>query len=259
MTTIKEAFMKKRVFAWGLCLALAMAGVGHGQVDRSGEVAVLLSGLDSSSRSERIATAKNITKAGLVDPALYEKVAALLQAGYGTAPDGDPVDEMAWLCKALAASGDTKYQALLEEVAAQAPSAKLQKYARQSIDSFAEYRERSQVLNATEGWNAALDAEENRLVNMLGSENHELKRDAAKTIVRDSPVAEAVYDAAAAALTGMLENGTQDSLAVDTMAWLCKALGASGNAKYVAPLEQVEGLGNKKLSKFAATALQDLR
>ena len=94
---------------------------------------------------------------------------------------------------------------------------------------------------------------------MLNSTNSELKRDAAKTVVRDSPVSEAVYDAAAAALTGMLEAGALDNLSVDTMAWLCKALGASGNAKYAAALEQVAGAGNKKLSKFASAALQDLR
>jgi len=251
--------MKKWVVALGLWLGLAVAGVGHAEVDRSGEVARLLNGLDSTSRSERIDTAKRITQAGLVDSALYEKVAALLQAGYGTALEDNPVDEMAWLCKALAASGDTRYQPLLEEVAAQAPSPKLQKYARQSIDAFAGYQERSQVLNATEGWNAALSDKENRLVNMLNSTNSELKRDAAKTVVRDSPVSEAVYDAAAAALTGMLEAGALDNLSVDTMAWLCKALGASGNAKYVAPLERVAASDNKKLSKFASGALQDLQ
>ena len=251
--------MKKRLMGWGLYLLLAFAGVVQAQVDRSGEAAALLNGLESTSRSARIDAAKRITQAGLTDGALYAKVATLLQAGYGEAVEANAVDEMAWLCKALAASGDTRHQPLLEEVATQAPNVKLQKYARQSIDSFAEYQERIRVLNSTSGWNAALTAEENRLVGMLGSESPELKRDAAKTIVRDSPVAEAVYDAAAAALTGMLAAGTLDNLSVDTLAWLCKALGASGMRKYAPALEQVAASGNKKLVKFANTALQELR
>jgi len=251
--------MKNRLMGWGLCLLLTLAGVVQAQVDRSGEAAALMKGLESTSRSARIDAAKRITQAGLTDGALYDKVAALLQAGYGEAVEANAVDEMAWLCKALAASGDTRHQPLLEEIATQAPNVKLQKYARQSIDSFAEYQERIRVLNATSGWNAALTAEENRLVGMLGSESPELKRDAAKTIVRDSPVAEAVYDAAASALTGMLATGTLDNLSVDTLAWLCKALGASGNSKYAPALEQVAASGNKKLAKFANTALQELR
>jgi len=251
--------MKKRLMGWGLCLLLTLAGVVQAQVDRSGEAAALMKGLESTSRSARIDAAKRITQAGLTDAVLYDRVAALLQAGYVEAVEANAVDEMAWLCKALAASGDTRHQPLLEEIATQAPSPKLQKYARESIDSFAEYQERIRVLNATTGWNAALSDTENRLVGMLGAENAELRRDAAKTIVRDSPVAEAVYDAAASALTGMLAAGSLDNLSVDTMAWLCKALAASGNSKYAPALEQVAASGNKKLAKFANTALQELR
>lgn len=251
--------MKKQGILWGLSLLLMLTSVAFGQVDRSGEAAALMKGLESTSRGARIDAAKRITQAGLTDGALYDRVAVLLQAGYGEAVEANAVDEMAWLCKALAASGDTRHQPLLEEVATRAPNPKLQKYARQSIDSFAEYQERIRVLNTTSGWNAALPAEENRLVGMLGSESPELKRDAAKTIVRDSPMAEAVYDATGSALTGMLAAGSLDNLSVDTMAWLCKALGASGNSKYAPALEQVAASGNKKLAKFANAALQELQ
>ena len=252
--------MKKQRILWGLSLLLMLAGVAFGQVDRSGEVAALMKGLESTSRSARIDAAKRITQAGLTDGALYDRVAALLQAGYGEAVEAHAVDEMAWLCKALAASGDARHQPLLEEVATQAPNVKLQKYARQSIDSFAEYQERIRVLNTTSGWNAALTAEENRLVGMLGAENAELKRDAAKTIVRDSPVAEAVYDAAASALSGMLAAGNLDNLSVDTMAWLCKALGASGNGKYRGTLQTVaQKAPHRKLQKYAQQSLGQLR
>ncbi len=126
--------MKRQWILWGVLILLMLAGVAFGQVDRSGEVATLKQGLESTSRSARIDAAKRITQAGLTDGVLYDKVAALLQAGYGEAVEANAVDEMAWLCKALAASGDTRHQPLLEEVATLAPNVKLQKYARQSID-----------------------------------------------------------------------------------------------------------------------------
>lgn len=51
-----------------------------------------------------------------------------LQAG-----DNMHVDAMAWLCKALARSGDSRFVATLQAVADKAPSRKLRKYARQSL------------------------------------------------------------------------------------------------------------------------------
>lgn len=252
--------MTQRMILVVVCFFLALVGFAQAQVDRSGEVAALLGRLDSPSRTERITAAKNITQLGITDPSLYEKVAGLLKAGYAAGDNPDHVDEMAWLCKALAASGDTRYQELLQEVASQAPSPKLQRYATQSIELFAEYQERSRVLNAKETWDASLSAEENQLVSMLSSDNSELKRDAAKNIVRNSQQAAPVYDSVAAALTGMVDSGVSDSLSVDTMAWLCKALAASGNQKYVAILEQVvAGAQNQKVIKFATTALQGLK
>jgi hypothetical protein len=252
--------MKRFLIFLGICFFLVFSGVVSAQADRGGEVAALLSRLDSSSRTERINTAKNITQLGISDPSLYERVAGLLKDGYASAVESSHVDEMAWLCKALAASGDTKYQALLQEVATQAPSSKLQKYANQSIDLFAKYQERSRILNATADWDASLNAEENRLVSMLNSENSELRRDAAKTIVRNSRQVEKVYDSVATALTEMLNSGALDKLSVDTMAWLCKAIAASGNSKYAATLEQVVGgTKSQKLIKFASKALQDLK
>ncbi len=77
---------------------------------------------------------------------------------------GTTAAEFALVAKGLAASGDTKYQALLQEVATQAPSSKLQRYANQSIDLFAKYQERIRILNATADWDASLNAEENQFI-----------------------------------------------------------------------------------------------
>jgi hypothetical protein len=255
----KEAIMKKVVAVAGLFLSLALAGSGFAQIDRTDEVEALKNGLSSGSSAHRVKTAKLITQAGIVDQALYEQVAALLKAGYADGTGSDHVDEMSWLCKALAASGDPKYIPLLEEIADKAPSFKLTHYAEQSIDLIEEYASRIRILNSTETWDDDLSDEENRLVNMLNSDKIQLKRDAAKTVVRRISVHEKVYEAVAAELQKMLAEGRTSSQDIDTMAWMCKALAASGDRKYAETLKQVhDGTTSVKLKTYASKALKQI-
>jgi len=251
--------MRNCVIFLGMVVCLLLSGNAFAQPDRSAEVQNLLAGLESPSSVKRVNAAKIISRSGLTDQNLYAKVAELLQNGYAEGVDPNHIDEMSWLCKALAASGNSDYRPLLEEVAANAPSDKLKKYARQSSGLIDEYAQRIEVLNATEDWDKSLSAEENRLINMLGSDNVRLKRDAAKMIVRRMKTDPKVFDAAAAALTEMGKNIREENTYVDTMAWLCKALAASGDRKYAEVLEQlIASTSNEKLKNYASRALNAL-
>jgi hypothetical protein len=251
--------MQKWIVATGLFLSLALACSGFSEGTRAAEVEKLMNGLSSAGSGKRIQTAKVITQSGIEDQALYEKIAALLTAGYKKVSDPDHVDEMSWLCKALSASGDPKYTALLQEIAKGSSSTKLKHYAEQSIDMIEEYAARIQILQSTETWNDNLSIEENRLLNMLNADNIQLKKDAAKIIVRSIQVDEKVYEVVGAELLGMLANSRLSSQEVDTMAWLCKALAASGNSKYGETLRQVKtGTQNQKLSMYASRALKQI-
>lgn len=252
--------MIQRILAVIVFLGVLLPGSGFAQQDRSAEISRLMKGLDSASPVQRVDSAKIISRSGLQDQVLYEKVAALLKAGYKQPYEKEHTDEMAWLCKALAASGDARYRPLLEEIAATASSPKLQRYASQSADLLETYAQRSQALNATESWDAELSDEENRILNMLNSDDINLKRDAAKKLTRKGTYNEKVFDAAAATLEQMFETFSNDSAYVDCMAWLCKALAASGNGKYAAVLEQViNGTSSAKLGSYASKALSSLR
>ena len=251
--------MKKHAIVFGILLSLFFAGTVSGQPDRGAEVDSLLRGSPPPVGSSGSIPPKSSAAQGLTDPRLYARLAALLKEGYAGAVDADPVDEMAWFCKALAASGDADYRPLLQEVAAHAPTDKLKHYAEQSNALIEDYAKRNQVLNATESWDASLSVEENRLLNMLASSDSNLKRDAAKLIVRRPRVDPKVFAAAAAALTGMAGDNPGDALDIDTMAWLCKALAASGDHTYVAPLQQVmEKTESQKLKDYAAKAMKAL-
>jgi hypothetical protein len=100
----------------------------------------------------------------------------------------------------------------------------------------------------------------NKYVNLLRSGNPRNKADAGKLIVREGIKDTAVLDVAEAELLkGYLSSG-DDRAAVDAMAWLCKALGASGNGKYRATLQTVAAKApHSKLQKHARQSLEQLR
>ncbi len=249
----------KRILMLVTLLAFLLPGSGVAGTDRSGEVQKLMSGLESASRLQRVNAAKVISRSGYRDENLYLKIEALLKAGYRQQGGDDHIDEMAWLCKALAASGEVKYRALLDEIATEAPSLKLQRYARQSAELIDQYAQRSRVINRTETWDDSLSGEENRFINMLKSDDLKLRRDAAKMALRNVNVDPKVFDAAAEALASMIREKRSDTLSIDTMAWLCKALAGSGDSRYGEVLQQVyAATPSLKLRGYAEKALRAL-
>lgn len=275
--------MTNHIVVLVIFLGLLLPGYGFAQLDRSEEVSQLMAGLKSTSQVQRVNSAKVITRSGLQDQALYQKVADLLKTGYSQEYEKEHADEMSWLCKALAASGDSKYRELLDEVAANAPSVKVKRYAKESSELIDTYAQRIQVLNATDDWDDELNSEENRLVSMLRSDDVSLKRDASKIIVRNPNKDEKVFAAAAAALSDMSKDFYSDNrsvdvvdiynqhsfdttkgphlsrLQIDTMAWICKALAVSGDKRYIDLLEHVhDNTQSQKLSSYASKALKAL-
>ena len=251
--------MMKMVAAVGLLLVFLLAGFGFAGTKSPEEVEKLKEALTSGSGGQRIQIAKIITEAGIEDQELYEKIAALLRDGYADWIGSDHVDEMSWLCKALAASGDPKYKVLLQEIAEKAPSFKLQHYAEESKDLIEEYADRMRIMNSTETWDDDLNHEENRLVNMLKSDKIQLKKDAAKTIVRSIMVHKKIFGVVEAELLGILAKGRRRSEDIDTMAWMCKALAVSGDGKYAETLKQVKaGTEDLKLKSYASKSLKQL-
>jgi len=250
--------MKKLLWAVVGCLLLVT--FGFAQADRSMEVAKLMKGLESPSQAQRINAAKLITNSGLQDRGLYQLVAELIKASYLQEHEKYQTDEISWLCKALAASGDTQYAALLKTVSIDAPSSKLRHYAEQSLQMIEEYAKRSQIINQTGDWDDELNAEENRLINMLRSDNLTLRRDSAKILTREFGIDRKVYAVAADALQAMATRTSSSILYTDTVAWLCKALAASGDKSYIGMLQQIhDDTQNVKLRIYTDNALRALR
>ena len=94
---------------------------------------------------------------------------------------------------------------------------------------------------------------------MLESADIGMRREAAKTIVLHITFNDKVYAVTAATLSEMAKEFNPSSQNIDTMAWLCKALAASGDKKYVEVLEQlVENAKSAKLKSYASKSLKAL-
>ncbi len=256
----------KKIVGLLMLICLFVSGSGLAQVDRSEEVHRLSAGIEAKGRAQRIQAAKLISQAGLQDVELYTKIADLLRAQYrqkdptssSTAQFGqmDHTDEMSWMCKALAASGDIQYRQLLDEIAQEAPSSKLRRYAEQSSNLLSEYKHRSDVLNATDKWDDQLSAEENRILNMLDSGKLSLIKDAAKMVVRRFGTDDKVFELIAWNLRQMKNDFQTKGEYVDTMAWLCKALAASGDKKYLKDLQSIaDNTQSMKLRSYAKKSM----
>jgi len=203
----------------------------------SDEIVRILTG---GQREKIILIAKKVSSSGFISEVVYDKMAEVLKKKYREAgTDKIAVDEMSWLCKALSSSGMDKYKPIVAEVATNGYSGKLRGYAQRSLRMFKEYAERNRIMADRANYNPALSQEENRLINMLQGPKIKLVRDAAKTIYRNPAVNAAVYDVAAAELLHLYDGGERSDLTIDTICWLCKAIGKSGDSKYEQILDEM--------------------
>jgi len=105
-----------------------------------------------------------------------------------------------------------------------------------------------------------LSAADQRLMNDLTSGQAVRVRDAAKYLYNGRYRSPRVMEQAARILAEQYNQSIDDRYHVDAMAWICKALWASGQAKYVTVLETVEKqTESAKLRKYAAKYAQSLR
>ncbi len=129
-------FNFKKIF-FSLCIAgiLLFSMPISAAADQTSKVKTYIAQLESGSVKTRTDAAKRITRSHLTDPSLFDKVEQVLLDGYTqNMSNRHHVDEMAWMCKALASSGMTKYKPTLTEVLDKSTNRKLKKYAKQSLE-----------------------------------------------------------------------------------------------------------------------------
>ena len=241
--------MARRFIILTLATGFCAGAPSFAQPDSSQEISQYIQIMQEGSLAHKIITVKKITNSGLSDTQLFDVLEKELKDGFLTATGKDPMDYMAWLCKALASSGQEKYKATLTHVVDNTPDPKLKRYAEQSLALFEQYAARNKIMNQGSAGMADKDPAVVQLINMLKS--------AAKKITRSTYKDPDLYETVNQELLNGYANAS-DKLSVDAMAWLCKALGSSGNANYKPTLQKVMDSGNPLLVKYATQSFEML-
>ena len=164
-------------------------------LDRTSEGNTFITMIESNNAKTRIDAAKQITRSGLTDPELFNRIQEKLLKEFTLNPGNSThIDEMAWMCKALASSGNDQYIETLRKISQTAASEKLKRYARQSIEQIAVHADRNRLIADEKNLDDSLSPQVNQYINMLRSDDPVLKRDAAKFIYRNHFTEEKLFD-----------------------------------------------------------------
>ena len=219
-----------------MSFTLAFAGAIQAAVPETPEEFVRV--FQSGSQLEQEKAAQALEWAGLSSPQLFDLVEADLLKVLPQAKDKVAINYVAHLTKALGYSGNEKYRATLEKIIAEAPNSKLKKYAKLSLPKLNEHA-RLNPLIAPQAWPTAEHPSLNqRLANMLKSDDTELIRIAAKRMhytLSYPPELMALLN------TTIEQNYLQplDCERLDAIAWACRALAGSRTPEYKATIEKV--------------------
>jgi len=221
---------------------------------------VLNDRLQSQSRRVRIDVAKTLTSSGIQDPQVYVTIEKILLDNLDNpSQEKEHIDEMSWMCKALAASGDPQYAKTLNRVASSTSNMKLRNYARQSLELIPTYARRAEEINRENVYGEGFSDEDVQLANMVSSDLPRLKKDGAKRIIRSGTTNEQLFDIVNDELLKLYTPQQTGRNEVDLMAWFCKALAASGNIKYAPTLEKIaDTTASINLQKYARSSLKSL-
>jgi cell division protein YceG involved in septum cleavage len=209
----------------------------------------------SGGQLEQEKAAQSLEWTGISSPQLFDLIEAAALKSLPQATDKVTINYVAHLTKALSYSGNEKYRATIEKVIAEAPHKKLRKHAQQALPTLAVYAKLNPLI-APQSWPTSAHPSLNqRLANMLKSDNTELIRAAAKRIHSSQDYQPELM----ALLNGIIEKNYQQALdreRLDALAWVTRAIAGSRNLQYKPTVEKVaNAAADKKLRKYATKYL----
>lgn len=201
--------------------------------------------------TEKQKAAETLAWAGISSPRLFDVVEQEAIKSLPMATDKGSANYTAWMTKALAFSGNEKYRATIQKVIAEAPHNRLKKHAMNALRDLDKYAKLNPMI-APKAWPEFEHPSLNqRLLNMLNSNDAELMRLAAKRIHYTGNYDRELLKA----LSSKIESNYRepmDNNRMDAIAWLCRALAGSRSVEYRPMIEKVAGGAiHKKLRKQA--------
>lgn len=194
---------------------------------------------------------------GISDTRLFDGLATRIETERRAALDDSAhKGRVARYIRALGFSGQSKYRPLLATLSL---DKKYDRYARQALADLGQYNAWNPIISDRATFEAGLDDETNRVLNMLRAEDLELKRIGAKRVYFGTR-SEHVLDVLAAEVTRL--HGLSAKLpdeSIDSVAWLVKALAATDQVRFRTLLVEVNnGSAHKKVKKWARSGIERL-
>lgn len=197
--------------------------------------------LTGSNSKQRLDTYSQITTTWINNTALYDVIADNIKQNYSST-DKNIVKETIQATKALAFSGLSHYESVIEQISKDAASEELKNYAVKALAILSERAELAVIVHNTEVMNPELDWQSNQLANMLMSDSLQLRSFAIKEIYRTQLHNTELLDVVSYQLD---TEATVQRYRINTWqyndfyAWSCRVLGSSKNVKYKPVLEKV--------------------
>ena len=273
-------------FYTGIMIVLTIIMSSSFSFGNQREISTLARSLNSQDPLERTTALKMITSYSSSDDSLFQLINSLLleelENNFAFNKEDDQrqsyhpagvsgrviyVDELSWMCKALAVSGLPIYSSTLKSVCEKASSRSLKKYAKESLKRLSDY----------EGLNrCAANYKENisscaaKYICMINSSDATMKKIGAMHIYWSLSPGDNVYRALESQLISFVNNTSTtsgdiadgddekviDKYLLDSMSWMCKALGTSGDPKYRKTLSLIKQNGIRKVATHAKWGLE---
>lgn len=193
---------------------------------------------------------------GIDSPVIFDEVEKQLTKTLSGPQDRQTIDHASWLAKALGYSGQTKYQATLQGIIDGDYHRKLKKYAKEGLTNLDQFASWNKVLSDKSQYDDQYNDTINRLARMLGSNDLELMRMAAKEIASSHLDNELLMGKLTQHLQS-LDQLKREKLSIDTYAWMARAMAMTGNEQYKPLLEDLsKNAPEKKLRKYVTKYLK---
>jgi hypothetical protein len=203
-------------------------------------------------KSFDVQTVESLAWKGISDPRLFDLIERrILDAASEGYTDKSRKNEVGLYLRALGFSGQPKYRQTLMQFYSDATYGR---YAKTALEDLPNYQKWNPIISNRATFDPKNSDEANRILNMLNSDDFELKKIGSKRVYfsnKDDVLLETLVTQIKANYTNTDESRS------DSIAWMLKALGSAKQPKYRPLLEEVAvSARDKTIVKHAKKALE---
>ena len=215
------------------------------------EIESYITDLEGAEGESLISVASRITRSGLTDPRLFDKVNDILldkhRLQMTTAREDEiVVHQIVNLLRTLASTGRSEYSSTLRLILGESKNRAVRNRAKHLLSKRMFYQDKNRIMNQLENHKEGQTLHSTRLINLLNNKSLIMNRFAAEEIVREGAAEEAVQELIAERLEQEVRlDGSK--LQTDTLAWYAKVLGTVNREKY---LEFLTGISKDKSVEY---------